>query len=410
MTFRPLFAPSPRPHAWGIGLAVARDLGSIYPCPGGFVVEVNGNGRRHRIKIAPIGGVWTKIRDRHVAEAVLSAIRTRVAEGFTIAQAASAFERKPTAENLVSVKLQAFLQRERSRVRSGDISPRTLGELERFCGKDGRTGEFSRWDGWHVHEVKYKSLEQWRDELGARGVSSKTASNILGEFRRFLAWLVVGGDLDQVPVFPEIPYERRAPKILFADEQRTVLAAIPWAQRGIFLAMAHTLRPGEARGVYLSDWLARPRAIHVCRACKGLGASAPVLTAKERNWRVVGVGEELEAWIDWRIERATKAERLRKVGVPLFPNWRARPKLNLDRRWTHASITWEWQKACAAAGVRGVSVYPGTKHTTATDLFRQGVDKDLIQRGLGHKDSRSTDHYVVLADADTLDVFRRRES
>ena len=54
-------------------------------------------------------------------------------------------------------------------------------------------------------------------------------------------------------------------------------------------------------------------------------------------------------------------------------------------------------------------LYAGTKHSTATELFRRGVDRTLIQAALGHADARSTDAYVVLADADTLDVFRRRK-
>jgi integrase len=82
--------------------------------------------------------------------------------------------------------------------------------------------------------------------------------------------------------------------------------------------------------------------------------------------------------------------------------------LNPDRRWTHASITAAWSAACTQVGVVGVSVYPGTKHSTATELFRRGIPRETIQKALGHADPRSTDHYVVLADEDTLDVFRRR--
>lgn len=365
------------------------------------MVDVTGETRRHRIKVAPIGGVWTKIRDRKIGEAVLNAIRARVAEGYTIDQAASFFTRRPTAANRVATKLGEFLERERARLRAGDVSPRTVRELERFCRE---TGEFAFWRDEHIHEVTFKRLEKWREELGAR-VGAKTARNVMGEFHRFMRWLVRCGDLDRVPEFPEIPYEKKAPKILFADEQRAVLDAIAYEARGVFLAMAHTLRPGEARGADLDDWIPRQRAIHVRRAAKGLEASAPILKAKEGNWRLVGADDELATWVEWRIERATKAERLRRSGVPLFPNWRAR---NETGRWTHASITAEWKAACARAGVAGVSVYPGTKHSSATELARRGVDRATLQRFLGHADQRSTDGYVVLADADTFEIFRRR--
>lgn len=123
----------------------------------------------------------------------------------------------------------------------------------------------------------------------------------------------------------------------------------------------------------------------------------------------MGADEALEAWIVWRLGRATAGERLRRVGVPLFPNWRARRHENPSRRWTHDSLRATWEAACEIAGVRGVPLYAGTKHSTATELFRRGVDRTRIQAALGHADARSTDAYVVLADADTLDVFRRRK-
>jgi len=51
-------------------------------------------------------------------------------------------------------------------------------------------------------------------------------------------------------------------------------------------------------------------------------------------------------------------------------------------------------------------VYPGTKCSTATDLIRQGVSPKLLQRFLGHADQRSTDGYVVLAEAEVKDLVR----
>ena len=109
-----------------------------------------------------------------------------------------------------------------------------------------------------------------------------------------------------------------------------------------------------------------------------------------------------------RIERASKAERLKRSGIPLFPNWRARRSENPDLRWIQSGLRDEWESACDKVGVRNVSVYPGTKHTTATDLIRRGYTAKQVQRVLGHASERSTDAYVVLADTDTIDVFRRK--
>lgn len=162
------------------------------------------------------------------------------------------------------------------------------------------------------------------------------------------------------------------------------------------LAMAHTLRPQEARAIDLLHWNAPDMLIQ--QALKGRSATAEIRGLKEDDWRVVSADEELEAWIRWRIERAAPEERLRQIGVPLFPN----PKGKNSRRWSHHALDREWRRAMARAfptNTPNVPLYAGTKHSTATDLMRRpGVSREMLQRFFGHADPRSTDGYVVLAD------------
>ena len=49
-----------------------------------------------------------------------------------------------------------------------------------------------------------------------------------------------------------------------------------------------------------------------------------------------------------------------------------------------------------------------TKHTTSTNLVRQGVDAKTLQKFLGHADMRSTDRNVVLGSGDVKDTIRSR--
>jgi site-specific recombinase XerD len=95
--------------------------------------------------------------------------------------------------------------------------------------------------------------------------------------------------------------------------------------------------------------------------------------------------------------------------VPVFLNWRARRHLNPDRRWSHCSIHWEWKTACTAVGIEGVSAYPRTKHTTATDLIRLGRSLGAVQKLLGHADPHSTGAYVQLCNDEPIDMIRRRK-
>jgi site-specific recombinase XerD len=53
-----------------------------------------------------------------------------------------------------------------------------------------------------------------------------------------------------------------------------------------------------------------------------------------------------------------------------------------------------WALACERAGVTGVGLYEGTKHSTATHLKGQGADDRLLASIMGHRDPRSVEKYA----------------
>jgi site-specific recombinase XerD len=55
-----------------------------------------------------------------------------------------------------------------------------------------------------------------------------------------------------------------------------------------------------------------------------------------------------------------------------------------------------WAAACKQAGVTGVSLYEGTKHSTATRLKAGGMDDRVLALLMGHRDQRSVDKYAKL--------------
>jgi integrase len=99
------------------------------------------------------------------------------------------------------------------------------------------------------------------------------------------------------------------------------------------------------------------------------------------------------------IERSVPRER-RVAGGRLFVN------PNTGGAWAETSLKRAWYKACEQVGVR-VSLYTGTKHSTATELRRQGVPLDVIQKFCGHRDPRSTEVYAKLADQALVEAIRR---
>ena len=53
-----------------------------------------------------------------------------------------------------------------------------------------------------------------------------------------------------------------------------------------------------------------------------------------------------------------------------------------------------WQRACDKAGVERISVYEGTKHSTATHLKGLGADDRMLAAMMGHSDTRSVEKYA----------------
>lgn len=163
----------------------------------------------------------------------------------------------------------------------------------------------------------------------------------------------------------------------------------------IFLACALLgLRPGEARALDISD--VRDGWLTVDKAVKGARASAPIRGTKTGKAKRLPIPDAIAEWVASNVD---PAGRLR--GEPLFVN------PNTGRRWSHWALTDRWKAACRAAGVDGVRLYEGTKHTMATDAVRRGVTERALQSFLGHRDVRSTRRYARMGDEALVSVLRR---
>jgi len=356
------------------------------------------DGKRYRISGVPLPGGSLRLTSSEMALEVLGAIRADVRAGRSKMQALATYLGRADPANQVRGWVDRWLERQRGRAEAGDLSPTYLRELDRW-GAPG--GHWATWDGWATWEITYGALEDWSAALAAGGLSAKSRRNVLGGFRSFLGWLERRGDLAVVPRFPRIPVDEHAPTIISLETQAAILAAIPEARRGAFLAMALLgLRPGEVRALDVSDY--RDGWLTVAAAMKGPNASAPRRGAKERNARRLPVLEgapELAAWIERHVDPARRLE-----GGALFENPTGRTP---GRRWLSNSLRLEWTRAARQIGVQ-VGAYEGTKHAFATSLVARGVPMERVRQILGHRDQRSTERYAKLADQGVVEVLRRK--
>lgn len=365
----------------------------------GRVVERRGKGRAPSYRIdfgslLPERYVYSirgrGFRSREHAEEVLALLEGEVARGRSLEDVLA--ELSPAASaHAVDLLLARWLELFRRRVQVGERQPRTLAELERWAKPD---GHFTWWQGKHLADVSRASVEEWSLWLATeRKLSPKTRRNVLAGFHSFLGW--IAADVRpgyEPPRFAWPALDERQPTVLSEELQRAVLEAIPEPRRGIFLAMAETLiRPSEARVLRVRDWDANANELRVSRAAKDSRTRGEVRGLKARNAKVVPiVSFELFDWL----ERYVPAERrLADPDGPLFKN----PDGHLGGWWSKTSMRRTWEAATARAGVPGVGLYEGLKHSTATRLKALGADDRVLQVLMGHRDRRSVEFYAKLS-------------
>jgi len=124
-----------------------------------------------------------------------------------------------------------------------------------------------------LYEIRFEHLDYWcaallrtpHQRTGAP-LSPRLVKNVLSAFRAFLRWcrrrvpdLVVPNF--PVGAVPQHPYVKVSPRT-----RRTVIAAIPEARRGAFLAACLGRRPGELRALNVGEFDAAEGEITVSRA------------------------------------------------------------------------------------------------------------------------------------------------
>jgi integrase len=234
-----------------------------------------------------------------MAQAVLDAIRMKVARGADPQSAVDEFAPVHSGRTSIAHWLAEYLERQAERCDAGGISPNTLYELRR-CAR----AELSWWNGSSLSDIDALSLDNFSRYLSKeRKLGPKTVRNTLGIFRAFLRWLARMERIERVPEFPVVRAIDYMPTIISQRTQALILAEIPHDLRGAFLAACHGVRPGEVRALDVTDVHERNDVpgLLVRKAVKGPNAGAPIRGTKTGDASWIPIDEELAEWIEWRL-------------------------------------------------------------------------------------------------------------
>ena len=369
-----------------------------------------GGETRYLIDLRPLARIWKRPNEHFFeterdAERVLDAIReTMRREKKSLVEAAAPYLPAKAKPILVPTRLKVWMQDRHGATLAGDLSPNTTDKLIQYAKPD---GAFAFWNNRSIFDITTASVMDYntwlRDEYGKRGkrISKKTRSNILGAFRPFVRWLKHRKEIMEMPEFPDVQPDEVEIKYVSIEDQDLILSSIPDEARGIFLAMARCgLRPNEARAILMCDLMEDPNGgywFFIRKAMKGATLSAPMGSPKTKRPRKVPVHPDV---IDWLVLHPTPLH----LEQPLFRNPDKQAKDPM-RRWAHITLTRRWERACKKAGIK-ISLYPGTKHSMATDALERDIDIYKLAEFLGHADLRSTKRYTKVTDRGLRAVLR----
>jgi len=375
----------------GIPWSMARRLGRVIAYRAGWRIYMPGHGYIYSHRGVPF-------TDRRNAQAVLDSIRTRAMRD-PVDVVVEEFRAPRRAEHTVEQWARRFLEDFRSRVERYDRSTNTLAEYERWA-----TDHWKPLYERTVFELDRSHIHEYAATLATRGLHVNTIAKVLGGLHRLLTFVHERTPNRLgfvVPDFPRSSRLRHHPRIVALEVQDRILAAVPAERRGIFLALRLGLRPGEARALDVADYDFTRRLLDVKHAMQGQGHSSCRGPTKEQTRRIVEADAELHAWIAKYVQPAMRLE-----GSPLFRHPCARRRMGSTDRWTMSSLEYEWRRACETAGIAGLRLYEGTKHTSASAAVRAGVSLYAVQRALGHRDARSTELYAQLEPVVPAAIFR----
>lgn len=240
-----------------------------------------------------------------------------------------------------------------------------------------------------IREIRSVDIKQFYHNLSDT-LSLKTQKNILDALNKIFKDAFDDGEISQIPKFPKFSVPEPSFNWVDEDIQDKIIAAIPQRDQTIYILMSRTgIRPGEARALQKKDFNLKDRHVIIDKAF-----SENKFHNHTKNKRVKIVPLD-----DYTVEKLKEMPEPIKPTDFMFTTTKGTP-------YSHYRL-WEiFRDAAKKVGVDNLTMYQGLKHSFASQAINRGVPKEVIQKILGHLNSKSTDRYAKL-ELDTLRAHLR---
>jgi integrase len=224
-------------------------------------------------------------------------------------------------------------------------------------------------------EINFDKLREFQTGIDR---SLKGKYNVMGCLHKLMQDAFDAGHIPQMPKFPGFKGQESIipPRIDWISDadQWKIIDHIPAEDKFIFIFMKLTgCRTSEARAFRWIDI----KADHIIFE-KTFGRGNELKEVKQKKLRTFPITAALRELLD---------QIPRRDMTFVFINPRTKKPYT-------AHFNKIWYQACDDAGLKRVKLYNSMRHSFGCQLLNAGLDKAVVQRLLGHSDSKMTDRYA----------------
>ena len=247
------------------------------------------------------------------------------------------------------------------------------------------------WAHKNVKEFKKRDFQLFINSL--EDLSSKTKSNHLSTVHQFFVSLYDNEDIEKLPRFPKLSFTLKRRKTTDKKTQFEILDEV-WnishhKDKKIWFAIKMMItyincRPGEIENI-----------------------KEKYIDLKQKRILIPNPKEKEPKYI-YLLDEDVEIIRSFPTGIDkemyFFRHTSGKGGVRPGNKCGEKYFTRPWNKACKNLGIEGVTLYGGTRHTSATAL-RHDRSPEQIKAATGHNTTRSFSRYFMLDEDDLRETY-----
>ncbi len=229
---------------------------------------------------------------------------------------------------------------------------------------------------YHIEDFRQYISSTYRNQRTGNLLAPKSIKNVMDALKEFCHWLYRREIIARVPFFDVVRVPERLIEIMPIEDREKALGSLQSdrLRRIISFLALHPVRPSEAAALDVRHFNLASRIVTIEQA---LDSDRSLKTRKSRKAYEIPLSRSWDAsCISGRFGKEIA-----------FPN-------KINARYSAHTLNEAWKRACSRAKVPYVSLYPSTRHTTATSYAARGASEEQIEGMLGHSTRGMSKKYV----------------